>query len=53
MATNDKNFGVISEQGFVTEKTNLGFKPVTEQERADIEKYFEDKYHGDKSKKNK
>ena len=48
MANNEKNFGVITEQGFLTEKSNLGFKPVTEAERAELEKYFEDKYHGDK-----
>lgn len=37
----DNAYGVIQEQGFVTENTNLGFKPLTESEKKDLEKKFD------------
>lgn len=30
------NYGVIQEQGFVTENSNLGFKPLSEAEKEKI-----------------
>ena len=39
---NDKNIGVIQEQGFVA-GNNLGFKPLTEAEKKAFEKQFEEK----------
>ena len=36
-------YGVIQEQGFVTENTGLGFKPLTESEKKDMEKKFDKK----------
>lgn len=38
----NKNFGVIQEQGFVT-GNNLGFKPLTESEKKQLEEKFKDK----------
>ncbi len=34
-------YGVIQEQGFVTENAGLGFKPLTESEKKDLEKKFD------------
>lgn len=36
----DNNYGVIQEQGFAT-GTGLGFQPLTESEKKDLEKKFE------------
>ena len=43
------NYGIINEQGFVTQNANLGFKPLTEAERKSLEKALEK----DKNKENK
>lgn len=37
----DQNCGVINEQGFVTENSNLGFKPLTEAEKEKIAQSFD------------
>nr|DAH35452.1 MAG TPA: hypothetical protein [Caudoviricetes sp.] len=39
----NEKYGVIQEQGFVTPGCDLGFKPLTEDERKNIEKSFADK----------
>ncbi len=39
----NEKYGVIQEQGFVTPGCDLGFKPLTEDERKNIEKSFSDK----------
>lgn len=36
------DYGVIQEQGFVTGNSNLGFKPLTEAEKKQIEKKFDE-----------
>lgn len=39
----NEKYGVIQEQGFVTPGCDLGFKPLTEDERKNIEKSLADK----------